>query len=541
MKKKLFVISLLLLLTSGYSYVSKFLELPTNSIEYRLILNPESFSLKEGALIAAGVKEEFLTNYLNTISEFENEINQNLSSTNDKIEISKMLFNGMHKKFLKKYKESDTTLDELLKTGGFNCLSSTLLYSSLLEDYKIEYKAIIVPTHVFTMLTFPEMEIDVENTSPYGYDIGNNKEAQENFKKLTGFTYPTNKSLSEIVDKRGLLGYTYANIAYFASQSGQVFSAFQNALKSLAIYPQGKYIYTNVVASYNQYILYLTDTKKDYVQALSILEEAFKVLPPKNLFFSNYFYVLDKYLNSLIESSQYEKAIEEYDKSKGFSGENKDIENNLYTRILYRLIEKEQNFPKAFEIGKKILSENKNCENIKSLLINGLNILTKKYINTWKTFPEGEGLVIKWYGLMKSKDFDEILEDYYNQIALKYYGYGNPDKGIEIIKRGLSYFPNSGLLKNNAVYICANTANTQFKKENYPEGIKYTKIGLSFDPKNEALRSNLLTAYKIMVNKEIEKQNYSVALNLTEEALKTFPGDSKLLYYKDYIKRKLKK
>ncbi len=539
--RKLFFIGVLLLFYSYiFSYVSKFLVIDTNSLEYQMILNPDSFSLKKGALIAAGVKEEFLENYLVQISNFEAEMAAESPPAKSNIEQARYIFTQMHKKILKNYHEPDTTLDVLLREGSFNCLSSTLLYNSLLEDQGIAYKAVVLPTHAYTMLLIEGREIDVENTSPFGFDIGTNEEAQENFKKLTGFSYSRDPEIMELVDKKGLLAYTYANIAYFASKTGQVYSAFQNALKSWAIYPDGKYVYTNVAAAYSLYVLYLADSKKDFTQSLSILEEAISHLPQKSLFLTNYFYVLDKYLNSLVDSSLYDKAFEELDRSREIAGTNDSIENNLYTRVLYRMINKEGDFRKAYEFGKKALAEKPQYQNITSLMINGLNLLSKKLINDWQTYPEGEDFILEWYQLMKNDYFDELLENYYNQLGLKFYDYGNPDKGIEIIWKGLSFFPQSRLLKNNMIYITGNTANAFFKKEEYEEGIKYTKIGLQADPKSETLLSNLLTVYRLLCSKEIEKKNYRKAQDVVREALKSFPKDNKLNYYKDYIKKKLK-
>ncbi len=531
------VIFFILFINSGFSYFSKFLDISTNSLEYQILLHPEKYPLKVSSLLASGVKEENLELYLSQISNFEDGIKTAILS-NSKSPAAKEIFDEMHGKILKGYVESATTLDVLLKTGKFNCLSSTVFYSSILEDFGFQYKAVTLPTHIFTMLTFDGKEVDVENTSRYGYDIGTNKEAQENFKKLTGFTYSRDNTISEIIDKKGILAYTYGNIAYFAAKMNQPYSAFQNALKSLAIYQEGKYVYTNALAAYSQYVIYLTDVKRDYIKAMDISEEAILNLPRKEMFITNYLYTLDKYINQLVESSRYSDAFAAYENAKKIAGRDAGIEDNLYTRILYRMLNKDQDFPKALEFGKKALNDQPDSQNIRNLMINGLNLLSKKLTKQWESYPKDEEFFLQWYKIFKDDNLDIILENYYSDLGVKYYEAGNPDRGIEIIKKGLTFLPQSSTLKNNLIFIAGNTANSYFKKDDLEMGIRYSKAALEEDPGNPTILNNIRVSYRTMAGNEIEKENYKKAMSIVEEGLKFLPDDSKLLYYKDYINRK---
>ncbi len=522
----------------SYPFTSKFLSIDTNSLEYRAIMDPDAFPLEKSALLASGVDEETLSNYLSVISNFEASIKVDKPVAESLL--SREIFLQMHKKILKTYDESETTLEAVIGSGRYNCLSSTLMYNSLLEDFGIKGSGVILPSHAYTMLEIGGREIDVENTSPYGYDIGTNMEAQENFKKLTGFSYSHDPEITEVVGKRGLLAYTYANMSYFDFKKGNIYESFQNALKSWAVYPEGKYIYSNVSAAYSAYSMYLTDTKKDYILALSVLEEAVSNIPQKGAFLTNYFYVLDKYLNSLVDLNSYDEAFNVMEKAFDFAGRNESVFDNLYTRILYRLINHDADFNKAYDFGKKALEENPKNENIQSLMINGLNLYSQKLVKDWQEYPKGEDFLLKWYALMKNEYFDSILENYYNLTGLKFNEYKDPDRGIEVLIKGLVFFPGSKLLKNNIVYIAGNAANGFFGTQDYSRAIFYLKTGLKADPGNVSLKSNLNTAYRIYTSDEIEAKNYSKALAIAEEGLLSFPGDQKLIYYRDYLKKRIK-
>jgi tetratricopeptide (TPR) repeat protein len=540
LKRIILIFILILSYPELYSYISRFLSLDTNSLEYQVITNPEGFSLEKSALIIAGIKDGNLEDYLDRLSNIEAGISNGGYIAGDEEGPARFLFLRMHKNILKEYDESSTTLDAIIDTGRFNCLSSTLLYNCILEDFGFDSSAVILPSHAYTLLTINGRDIDVENTSPYGFDIGTNIEAQKIFEKLTGYSYSHDPSIAEIVGKKGLLAYTYENLSYFDNKSGKIYESFQDALKSLAIYPEGKFIYSNVSAAYSTYSMYLAEVKKDYGLSLSILKEAIEFIPEKSYFYTNYFYVENLYLNSLVGSSSYDKAFEELDNSAGFTGTNTALEYDLYLNVIYRLITHDGDFERAYVYGKKALAGNPGNENIISIMINGLNLYSQKLLNNWQDYPKGEEFILKWYALNKNEYFDSILENYYNQMGLKFYEYGDPLKAIGIIKKGLSFFPASSPLKNNIVYVTGNTANIYFSKEDYENSIKFIKIGLASVPENQDLKSNLLVTYRTYDSKEIEVRNYTRALAIAGEGLAIFPKDPKLIYYRDYLLKKIK-
>ena len=213
---------------------------------------------------------------------------------------------------------------------------------------------------------------------------------------------------------------------------------------------------------------------------------------------------------------------------------------SLYTQIFFQLTQKEKNFEKAFEFAKKALVHFPGNKNIKAVIVNGLNYLTRELTKDYKTYPQGEELFKNWYKLMKDPNFDILLENYYSEIGIKYFENKDPDKGIEIIKKGLVILANAKSLKSNAIYIAGNMANQYFNIKDWVNGIKYSKIALDFDPQNESILANLKTVYRVMTYNEIEATNYNKALKVLAEGFTLFPKDEKLLYYQNYIDKKNK-
>jgi tetratricopeptide (TPR) repeat protein len=94
-----------------------------------------------------------------------------------------------HKKFLKRYVENQTRLDEIIDTGRYNCVSSAVLYAILAAAVDLDVRGVMTRDHAFATVDTGTEIIDVETTNPYGFDPGSRREFHDAFGKLTGFAY----------------------------------------------------------------------------------------------------------------------------------------------------------------------------------------------------------------------------------------------------------------------------------------------------------------------------------------------------------------
>lgn len=544
MKRFAAVVVLILFSVTLHAYYSPYIDTPKDSVEYRLLTAPDGFLIYQASLVASGVSGSTYDRYAAMVTNFNRQF-QAGASYNTTESVAKQVFDFMHRAILKKYRENATTLDTALATGDYNCLSSTLLYASLLELNGVNSRMVVLPSHVYSVIDLLSKEIDVENTTPNGFDVANNPSAQEMLKRITGFNYQPSHSAPETVGIRGIAAYTYANRAFFAAQAGNYTLAFQCALKSYALFPEGKNIYTNVSAAYQSYAYYLLNTKKDYLGAMQVLEDAFANMPTKAEYVQNYKAGLDGYMRQLVDKGDYDGAKAAFEHGKTVTGlPLKDIEENLYVSILYRLVNVEKDFGKAYDYSVKAIAALPASDNVKNMIANAMGLLTKSYIDNWQGYAQNEQTLLKWYALMRSSNFDVALENFYSAVAVKIYDSGDTANGLAFIDKGLARFPNSSLLKQNGVYIAGNAAIKLINAADYPNAVSYLKLALKYQPGAPAILQNLSLSYQKMISPIVNRDNvtrddWQKALNLVNEGLSLLPNDSNLLYYKDYITRKL--
>jgi tetratricopeptide (TPR) repeat protein len=95
----------------------------------------------------------------------------------------------IHRRFLKGYVENQTRLDEILRTGRYNCVSSAALYIIFAVAAGLDVRGVMTRDHAFVTVNTGDGLIDVETTNPLGFDPGNRKEFHDGFGKLTGYAY----------------------------------------------------------------------------------------------------------------------------------------------------------------------------------------------------------------------------------------------------------------------------------------------------------------------------------------------------------------
>jgi tetratricopeptide (TPR) repeat protein len=95
----------------------------------------------------------------------------------------------LHQRFLKGYAENQTRLDEIFRTGRYNCVSSAALYIVFAVAAGLDVRGVMTKDHAFVTLNAGTERIDVETTNRLGFDPGNRREFHDGFGKLTGYAY----------------------------------------------------------------------------------------------------------------------------------------------------------------------------------------------------------------------------------------------------------------------------------------------------------------------------------------------------------------
>lgn len=537
---KLTLIIIQLFVTSSlcFSYISRFLDLSVDSLEYKVVSNPESYSLKIAGLVASGVGEKEIEKYISIIDNFENSLSKKLIGKKP-IEKAKLIFDEMHTTFFKTYGEFYNTLDLLLQSGRFNCLSATLLYSIFLEDYGFNFKVMALPTHVFTVLYVDDGEIDIENTSPNGFDIRTNLSAQQAFRKMTGFDYTRSPDKVQLLDKKGLIASMYANFAFIDAKNKNYYSAFQNAIKAYAICPEGRLIVSNTVSAYIEYVNFLKE-KREFEKAISISKEAMEMLPDKTIFTNLYYSVLDGYLAHLVKNTNEDIAISIIEREEKNGKLPIMLKENFYIYIYNKKLSSgRKDFEGLYQIFKKASVEMKDSVNFKELVLASFFKLVEEETKNWKRGLSNEENILKWRMLLpESEDVRKILKKYYIDIAYNFFKNDDIETSIMILKRGKKILSEAEEFDRMLASFYITKGITCAENGDYENALYYFKLARNIRENDKNILQNMRNIYRLRVYKKIEEKDYKTAKLLVEEGLKDFPDDEKLLYYKEYLREK---
>jgi len=124
-------------------------------------------------------------------------------------EDAEMLLEWMHENVLIRYIRNQTKMDTLIDKGGYNCVSSAVMYLILLRSRDIPVHGVLTADHAFCRVE----NFDVETTTAYGFDPGTRREAVDSFTGRTGFSYvpPGNYRQRQDIGEKELISLIYQN------------------------------------------------------------------------------------------------------------------------------------------------------------------------------------------------------------------------------------------------------------------------------------------------------------------------------------------
>ena len=143
--------------------------------------------------------------YRSRVLSFVNEVRPKIGKAASGFERGKVLFDECCLTFfkhrgdadeLKGYEPAQSRLSEVLRTGKFNCISSSLLYIVLARYFGLRVKGVNIPSHAFVQLETGEGQtIEIETTSRSGYNLAHNAKSFDKLKngwfKARGLQMPT--------------------------------------------------------------------------------------------------------------------------------------------------------------------------------------------------------------------------------------------------------------------------------------------------------------------------------------------------------------
>lgn len=167
----------------------------------------------ESSLRASGVDEQNLDRYRDRILRLTESAGSALAGLSNDYDRAEALLAFLHDGVLVRYDFHQTRLDLLLDGGGFNCVSSGLLYIIIGRSLGLEVDPIYAVDHAFCFVRAGNTTWDVETTNPHGFDPGSKKEFTDSFTGKTGYTYvpPREYAKRMVISDREMVGFIFQN------------------------------------------------------------------------------------------------------------------------------------------------------------------------------------------------------------------------------------------------------------------------------------------------------------------------------------------
>lgn len=456
---------------------------------------------------------------------------------------AKLLESVFQGKVLKKYK-SISPFYHIFFDGEFNCVSSSALYATLLDEFNIPYTIKELPTHVYVIM-YPEgVRVKVETTVPKkGYETRSDGEVEKTMKMLIKLNVVT----EEWVEKRGmrvayneyfysdngitlrqLTGLQYQNECVNDFNFGNSNEALSEIMKSQKIYPteQGRLFMLELlemklrngkletVDDFDVFIAY-SNTKN---AELEKIEYNFAVFLREKLLLKGQKSLVDSVqiqLNAAIHATPVLNKI-----------------NEIYYIGLTEYYATARNDNKAIECAAKCLEYNKDNKY-------AMMAITHSVMDEISRF-DSDDYLDNYFDEMTDEEFDAFFED------------ENAESDGEIIEAMLSvYVDRYPFLADNPLfqamyfYVFAEISESAFSGDDEEEGEKYFKKALevmdTIEDKDIIDKQMYGWMFSSAAAYYYREDEFKKALEIVNQGLKFAPEHARLLAKLKIIESRLNK
>jgi len=257
----------------------------------------DNWSFAEASLISSGVydtdQRALLLQQLDKLTDEARILTANTTSAFDK---GRLLLEWLHEDSMSKgYVEAQTDMSEILTNNVYNCVSSATLYNIVGKRLGLDARGIEVPDHAFSILYDGTDHVDVETTTPRGFDPARDRAAMNEFSETTGYTYINDKHRAKRreIDDAGMVALTYYNHGVRATEKDDFSSALLFYFRALSLDPQNKSAIKNTLAVLGRWSKQEID-EENFVQAVAILDAALSFAPADRTSRHNMRYALSR-------------------------------------------------------------------------------------------------------------------------------------------------------------------------------------------------------------------------------------------------------
>lgn len=193
--------------------------------------------LELAALLASGVAPEATAGYVARIDGYLAELPSFMAQAADPSARADGLLAFLHRRLLRGYRSDATTIDGILDTGSYNCVSSAVLYLIAARSQGLNVEGVQTSDHAFCVVHLPERDVDVETTNPEGFDPGTKRTFTDSFGRVTGFAYvpPGAYGRRKTIGAKALIGLIISNRVVLAEAKGDYIASLRLGVNYLAL------------------------------------------------------------------------------------------------------------------------------------------------------------------------------------------------------------------------------------------------------------------------------------------------------------------
>ncbi len=193
--------------------------------------------LERAAFLASGLSSDKASLYAARLDAYLAQLAQTAASMADPSARAEATLAFIHGRILKTYRADATTLDGILDTGLYNCVSSAVLYMIAARSLGLDVDGVRTSDHAFCVVHLPGRDVDVETTSPEGYDPGTKRLFTDSFGKVTGFAYvpPGDYGMRSTIGGKALVGLILSNRVVIYEGAGDYPASLRLGVNYLAL------------------------------------------------------------------------------------------------------------------------------------------------------------------------------------------------------------------------------------------------------------------------------------------------------------------
>lgn len=235
--------------------------------------------LAEAGLVASGIPPERMEFYIGRLRETFEALRSRSEHIQDPALRAESILPFLHRTLFKEYQEDATTVDGVIDTGYFNCVSSAVVYCLAARVFVLPMKGVQTPDHAFCVLTVGGRDIDVETTNPFGFDPGTSKEFLSSFTKTTRFAYvpPQDYARRKTITEKHLVGLILHNRIVDMQRQDRHLEALRLAVDRATGFPGPDAV--EFLANCTNNVLVVLSERKDWPGALFASKGALDILP----------------------------------------------------------------------------------------------------------------------------------------------------------------------------------------------------------------------------------------------------------------------